>query len=96
MTAKPTPNLGQYVPLVKIFFAGFLVGSLIVGGLGLNAVLLTFLIIALLLLSRGADILPALIAVVLGAAVVILFRQLSFAALDTNALILCCVAVILL
>lgn len=82
-----------YLPLLKILFVGLLTGSLIAGGLTLNAVILTLLIGALLVASR-ADVVQALIVLVIGIVIVMLFPQFSLAALDPTKAILC-IAVIL-
>lgn len=88
-------QITHYLPLVKLLFVGFFVGSIIVGGLTLNAVLLTLLVAALLLLSR-ADVLQAVLAVVVGAVLIVLFPQLSFVKLDTDVLVACIAIVLLL
>lgn len=88
-------RIAPYLPLVKLLFVGVLAGSLITGGLALNAVALTLLLAALLVISR-TKVLYALIAIALGAAIVILFPQFSMSNLDPTAALLCCVVMIML
>lgn len=88
-------QITHYLPLLKVLFVGLLLGSLIGGGLALNAVILTLLIAALLLATR-ADVLQALIVIVIGAAIVVLFPQFSFLKLDAQAIVACCVVVLML
>jgi hypothetical protein len=61
----------------------------------LNAIALTLLLAALLVISR-ADVFYALIAIVLGAVIVIVFPQFSMSSLDPTAALICCVVMILL
>lgn len=88
-------NLSTYLPLLKLVFVGVLVGSIITGGLALNAVALTLLIAALLVVTRP-DVIYALIAIILGAAIVILFPQLSLTGLDPIAALICIALMLLL
>jgi hypothetical protein len=87
-------TFAPYIPLVKLLFVGVLVGSLI-PGLSLNAVALTLLLAALLVLAR-ADVLKAVIVIALGAVIVVLFPVFSFTALDPVAALACAVLMILL
>lgn len=79
----------QYVPLLKLFFAGLLVGSLIVGGLALDATALTLFVAALLIISR-ADVIPALLVIALGVVIIVLFRQFSFTHLSPTTVVIAC------
>lgn len=87
--------VSSYLPLLKLLIVGCYIGSIIVGGLALNAVLLTLLVAALLVVTR-ADILQAIAVILIGAVLIILFKQLSFAALPTNTLILCVMVILML
>lgn len=89
-----TRSFSTYLPLIKLLFVGLIVGSLLTGGLALNAVALTLLLGALLVVTRS-DVIYALIAIALGAVIIVLFPQLSFTVLDPVAA-LACVALMLL
>lgn len=94
MTSE-TRSYATYLPLLKLVFVGLVAGSLLTGGLALNAVALTLLLAALLIVTRG-DVIYALIAIALGAVIVVLFPQLSFTALDPLPALACVALMILL
>lgn len=84
-----------YVPFLKLLFVGLAAGSLIAGGLALNAVALTLLIAVILVASR-ADVVPVFIAIAIGVVIVVVFPQFSLLAIDPVAALLCCVLMLLL
>lgn len=87
--------MAQYTPYLKLVFVGVLLASVLTGGFGLTVVALTALIAALLIATRP-DVIPALIAIAIGAVIVILFPQFSLQAVDPVTALACCVAVMML
>lgn len=83
-----------YTPLLKALFIGLIIGSLITGGLALNAVAITLLLVALLLATHGD--LVTVVGVVIGLAIVLIFPQFSLAGLDPVTALLCVALMLLL
>ena len=82
-------RITHYTPLLRTFFVGLLIGSLIVGGLALDATALTLFVAALLIISR-ADVIPALLVIALGVIIIVLFRQFSFSRLSPTTVVIAC------